>query len=205
MLKIIKRLRLVVFNKSNKTNIRSVRANLKANYGRNVSVGFNSFVDENVQIGDYSYINSNSYIENCSIGKFCSISSGVYISPFEHDYSLKSTHPLLYNSYYKFVQNDAPPRREKVIIGNDVLISLNAIILQGVVIGDGAVIGAGAIVTKDVRPYEIVGGVPARHIKFRFDEETIEQMKCLKWWDWDTNKIRNNISFLRNQSVDIKE
>lgn len=94
--------------------------------------------------------------------------------------------------------------REKVIIGNDVLISLNVIVLEGVTIGNGAIIGAGAVVTRDVKPYEIVGGIPAKHIKFRFDPDTINKLQSEKFWDWDKEKIIKNINYLKNESMSIK-
>ena len=166
----IKRLIIWAYNKKHLTKIYSVSASTKADYGIGVLISDNTTVIDNVVIGDYSYINRGSYVENCIIGKFCSISSGVYICPFEHDYKMKTTHPILREG------KSTPLLRTKVIIGNDVLISLNAIILEGVKIGDGAVIGAGAVVTKDVRPYEIVGGVPAKHIKYRFSDEEIKRL-----------------------------
>ncbi|WHY33849.1 CatB-related O-acetyltransferase [Cytobacillus firmus] len=154
-------------------------------------------VEDNVIIGDYSYVNSGSYIENCVIGKFCSISSGVYICPYEHNHQMRTTHPII-----RYGKTDSP--RMPVVIGNDVLISLNAVILEGVKIGDGAVIGAGAVVTKDVKSYEIVGGIPAKHIKFRFSSSDIEYLQSLKWWDWDIEKIKNNLDFLRKQKDSIQ-
>ena len=199
MKKIIKKIRLSIYNRIHKTRINSINASLDAKYGLNVGVGRNTVISSDVTIGDYSYINSNSYIENCDIGKFCSISSGVYISPFEHNHSYKTTHPILFNSLWGFIQTNSDLVRKKVTIGNDVLISLNAIILEGVTIGDGAVIGAGAVVVKDVKPYEIVGGVPARHIKYRFDSEQIERLKSEKFWEWDKEKIVRNIRYLKNE------
>lgn len=177
--KIIYPIRISYYNWRNDTRIGSVKASLRANYGFMVSIGENTVIADNVTIGDYSYINSGSYIENCSIGKFCSISSGVYIAPAEHDYKLLTTHPI----------SGVAKKSSEVIIGNDVLISLNAVILQGIKIGDGAVIAAGAIVTKDVQPYEIVGGNPAKHIKFRFDDSKITELLDLKWWNWDLDQI----------------
>ena len=192
----------MIFNKQNITRIESINASLKASYGYNVGIAYDTFISDDVKIGDYSYINSNSYIENCEIGKFCSISSGVYISPFEHDYHYKTTHPFLYNSLYGFIKDNPKIQRKKVIVGNDVLISLNAIIKEGVTIGDGAIIGAGAVVTKDVAPYEIVGGVPAKHLKFRFNSGDISKLRAEKFWDWEKEKIVNNIDYLTNK-VDI--
>lgn len=189
----IRRLILPIYNKQHSTKIYSVKASTKANYGTGVLISDMTTVTDDVTIGDYSYINRGSSVENCVIGKFCSISSGVYICPFEHDNKMRTTHPVV-----RWGEPSKP--RPRVIIGNDVLISLNAIILEGVTIGDGAVIGAGAVVTRDVKPYEIVGGVPARHIRFRFSEEEIKKLQELKWWDWDIDKIRKNAGFLRNET-----
>ncbi len=108
-----------------------------------------------------SYINKTSSVENCEIGNLCSISSGVYINLFEHELSKRTTH---------FFAGGPRAKRCKVKIGHDVPISLNEIVLEEVNIGNGAVIAAGAVVTKDVEPYEIVGGVPSKHISWRFDE-----------------------------------
>lgn len=110
-----------------------------------------TIISDDVKIGDFSYVNAYSSLENCEIGKFCSISSGVYISPAEHNLKCVTTHPIVK------VNNDQIVRK-KTIIGNDVLISLNVIILEGIQIGNGAVIAAGAVVTRDVEPYEVVGG-----------------------------------------------
>lgn len=187
-----------LFNFKYNTNIMSTRASLNAKYGSNVSIGYNTYVEEDVSIGSFTYINSNSYVENCSIGKFCSISSGVYISPFEHNNQYITTHPILYNKVYGFVKENTRFTRPKVNIGNDVLISLNCIILEGINIGHGAIIGAGSIVTKDVKPYEIVGGVPAKHIKYRFEMDKINYLLNLQWWDWDREDILKNIDFLKS-------
>lgn len=165
-----------------------------ASYGRENRIGENVIVDDDVVLGDYTYINRNSSLEHCEVGKFCSISEGVKINPVEHNLELITTHPVIgENGHYNLT-------RKAVKIGNDVLISMNAIILSGVEIGDGAVIGAGAVVTKNVAPYEIVGGVPARHIRFRFGEEKRRELQELKWWNWDIAKIQQNIQFLRGET-----
>lgn len=178
--------------KKKAVKLKSYKASLKANYGIAVSIGKNTVISNDVRINDYTYVNSNSYLENCDIGKFCSISSGVHICPVEHKLEYISTHPI---TKYDI-------KRNKVVIGNDVLICLNAIILEGVTIGDGAVIGAGAVVTKNVMPYEIVGGVPAKHLKWRFSKEKTEYLLNLKWWNWNYEKIEKNIPFLRNEDYE---
>lgn len=181
---IIQVVKVSFFNYKKRTHLMSVNASLNAKYGKNVLIDNNTYVSDNVEIGDYSYVNKNSHIENCTIGKYCSISSGVYICPAEHDIKNYSTHPILNNNRQS---------TERVIIGNDVLISLNAIILSDVKIGDGAVIAAGAVVTKDVKDYEVVGGVPAKHIKFRFENNKIKELKESQWWELSLTRIKETL------------
>lgn len=170
------------YNRIHQTNIRSDDASLKARYGNGVSIADTVIVSSDVSIGKYSYVNPHSTLENCTVGNYCSISAGVNICPGEHDLYAISTHPLF--------ARDEMPKRAPVVIGHDVLISLNAVILKGVHIGNGAVIGAGAVVTKDIEPYEIVGGVPAKHIGWRFDPETRERIEQSKWWEKEPAEIR---------------
>ena len=170
------------YNRIHQTNIRSNDASLKACYGNGVSIADTVIVSSDVSIGKYSYVNPHSTLENCTVGNYCSISAGVNICPGEHDLYAISTHPLF--------ARDEIPKRAPVVIGHDVLISLNAVILKGVHIGNGAVIGAGAVVTKDVEPYEIVGGVPAKHIGWRFDPETRERIEQSRWWEKEPNEIK---------------
>ena len=189
--RLIKRIYLPFFNKKHNTRIRSIDASVHAKYGQNVAIGPRTVVEGDASIGDYSYVNRNSYIENCTIGKFCSISSGVYICPFEHDLEIISTHPIACRN--EIVEK----RRRPVKIGNDVLISLNAIILEGVTVGDGAVIAAGAVVTKDVKPYEIVGGVPAHHIGYRAEGKSAKMLLQSEGWNWPIEKIKENMEWLQ--------
>lgn len=186
MKKIIKLVRAKLFNIKNKTNIKSINADLSAKYGKGVSIDKNTIIEPDVSIGKYSYVNKNSSLENCIVGNYCSISSLVYINPYEHALNFRSTHPFC---------DIGREKRKKVIIGNDVLISLNCIILEGVSIGNGAVIAAGAVVTKDVEPYEIVGGVPARHIGWRFNKEEIKRIQDTKWWEFDKEFLQSNLSY----------
>lgn len=140
------------YNKRHKTKINSITASLNASYGNNVRIDPGTIVSSDVTIGDESYVNKNSSLENCTIGKYCSVSEGVFISTWQHNYNAVSTHPIAESKAYR------ERKRRRTVIGNDVWIGLRAIIMEGVHIGDGAVIGAGAVVTKDVTPYEIVGG-----------------------------------------------
>lgn len=164
---IYKLIAIEIYNKKHGTSIMSVRASLHAQYGQNCNIGRKTLVADNVVIGDHSYVNENSYVENCSIGNYCSISDHVLIGPAEHKIECIVSHP---------VAGIKEPRR--VQIGNDVLISHGVTVLQGVSIGDGAVIAAGAVVVNDVEPYSVYGGVPARKIKNRFDDENM--IKCIK-------------------------
>ena len=115
------------------------------------------------------------------IGNYCSVASFVTIGPGEHDLSKVTTSERINTMF----DDHKSMTMKKVVIGNDVWIGVNATVLRGVTIGDGAVIAAGAVVTKDVPPYAIVGGVPARIIKYRFDSSDIEKIKSSEWWNED--------------------
>ncbi len=137
------------------------------------------------QMADLSYIGEYSIVINSSIGKFCSISWGCTIGPEDHDYKRVTSHSFLYSTKaFTLVDRKRYSPFERVCaIGNDVWIGCNATVLRGVTIGDGAVIGANSLVNKDVPPYAIVAGSPAKIVKYRFDPEVIERMLRLKWWD----------------------
>lgn len=135
---------------------------------------------------------------NLVIGKYCSIAAGVVIMlGGEHYYERVSTYPFN-KKFLKNFDEAIKDRKTKggVTIGNDVWIGRNALILSGVKIGDGAVIGAAAVVTKDVPPYAIVAGNPAKIIRYRFDEATINAIIKLDWWNWPDEKVRININKL---------
>ena len=149
----------------------------------------------NVKIEDYSYIANNSHLINCSVGKFCSIGPFVKIGLGKHPVDRFSTSPIFYSTKnplrINLVSQDTFKEFEEVSIGNDVWIGANATIMDGVKIGDGAIVAAGAVVTKDVPDYAIVGGVPARIIKYRFEESIIQKLKTVKWWEMDLNRLSN--------------
>lgn len=154
------------------------------------------------KIGDFSYAQKNTSIWHSSIGKFTSISWNVSIGGGEHDFHRITTHSMLYASMYGFVDGPLYDRfSEKCMIGNDVWIGAGAQILRGVTVGDGAVVAAGAIVTKDVEPYSIVAGVPAKKISQRCSDNVAEEMLRIRWWDFPRETIKENID-LFNRGID---
>lgn len=147
-----------------------------------------------VTVGFGTYIASYSNIHNTTIGKFCSIGPNFFCGYGIHPLNGISTAPMFYSSKKQngttLSKEDKVEERKSIIIGNDVFIGANVILLDGVSIGDGAVIGAGAVVTKDIPPYAIALGVPAKVVKFRFDDIVIQKMLEIKWWDWSEDKLK---------------
>ena len=113
------------------------------------------------------------------------------------------TFPIFFDEWGLDAKNicDAWDNKGDTIIGNDVWIGYEAVIMSGVKIGDGAIIGTRAVVTKDVPPYTVVGGVPAKPIRSRFDDATIEKLEAMCWWDWDYEKIKRNISAIQSGNL----
>lgn len=180
------------------SNVKNVK------FGKYNWLSKNVFVENSI-IGDFSYISDNSVILETSIGKFCSIGPNVRTAPGKHPTkTIVSTHPAIYSNptYCKknFSKVDHHNPFRKVTIGNDVWIAANVIINDGITIGDGAVIAANSVVTKNILPYSIVGGVPAKHIKFRFETNEINFLVDLKWWDKELEWIEENSIYL----LDIK-
>lgn len=142
------------------------------------------------------------------IGKFCSIACGAkfLFNSANHTLSSLSTYPfpLLFEEWGLEKKNvaDSWDNKGDIVVGNDVWIGYEAVILSGVTIGDGAVIGARAVVTKDVPPYTIVGGVPAKPIKKRFSEESIKKLQSIRWWDWSKEKIAENITAIQSGNIE---
>ena len=147
------------------------------------------------QIGAYTYISYGCIINNCQIGNYSSIARGVKIGLGKHPANFISTSPIFYslNNPLKkfFVKSQKFTEFERTTIGNDVLIGVNVVILDGLTIGDGAIIGANAVVTKDIPPFAIAVGSPAKIIRYRFSEENMQKLLSIKWWNKDISELEN--------------
>lgn len=168
-----------------------LRNNSEITFEEDVSIHRSSSVVGKIIMGAFSYIGEESILGRCVIGRFCSIAPKVVIGLGVHPTSNVSTHPFFFASKNGFSIPDGigkprdlkDPKYLGPIIGHDVWIGTNVVINKGVRIGHGAVIAAGAVVTKDVAPYSIVGGCPARHIRYRFDSETVARLLESQWWN----------------------
>ena len=181
--------------------------------------------DPSIEVGDYTIYNDfisdprqfeqNNVLyhypinhERLIIGKFCSIACGVKFLFNCANHTLKSlstyTFPLFYEDWELEKSNVASAWDNKgdIVIGNDVWIGFEAVILAGVKIGDGAIIGTRAVVTKDVPPYSIVGGIPAKVIRKRYSPDIIEQLLSLRWWDWTKDRIKRNLPFIMAGNIE---
>lgn len=176
----------------------------------------------NIKVGDYSYYSGYYHgkhfeenvwylspdrddVDKLIIGKFCSIASGAIFMMAGnqgHRVDWISTHPFFYGGEKWEGAIDAFERKGDTVVGNDVWIGAEAVIMPGVKIGDGAVISTRAVVTKDVPPYTIVGGVPAKIIKPRFSEEEIVKLLEMKWWNWPEEKIIENMRIICSSDID---
>ncbi|MBW4439108.1 MAG: hypothetical protein KME04_18360 [Pleurocapsa minor GSE-CHR-MK-17-07R] len=164
-----------------------------AHFGRYVEIGANSMIVETV-MGDYSYTAGDNQIIYADIGKFSNIASHVRINPGNHPMERVTLHHMTYRrGLYGFGPDDKDffqwRRDHKCTIGHDTWLGHNAIIMPGVSVGDGAVVGSGAVVTKDVAPYTIVVGVPARPMRPRFPEHVAAALLRIAWWDWDHDTL----------------
>ena len=184
----------------------------------------NVITNPNIIIGDYTMYNDfvhdprdfekNNVLyqypvnhDKLVVGKFCSIACGAKFLFTSANHTMKSlsTYPFpIFFEEWKLdsaTVTDAWDNKGDIIIGNDVWVGYDAVILSGVTIGDGAIIGTRAVVTKDVPPYTIVGGVPAKQIRIRFDEETVTRLLELKWWDWADERIKENLPAIQSGRI----
>jgi phosphonate metabolism protein (transferase hexapeptide repeat family) len=178
-----------------------------ATFGRYNEVGARTVLHE-VSMGDYSYVEHESQIAYATIGKFCSIASLTRINPGNHPMQRASQSHFTYraSAYFAGEADDGDffdwRREHHCTLGHDVWIGHGVVILPGRHVGTGAVIAAGAIVTKDVPPYTIVGGNPARPIRRRFSETVETGLMDLAWWDWDHETLRQALPDFRALSVE---
>lgn len=179
----------------------------KCELGIYTSIGPRTSMSEST-FGDYSYVVDGCSIVWADIGKFCSIASSNRINPGNHPMWRAALSHFTYRSesYGFAVPNDEEffdwRKAHRVTLGNDVWIGHGAVILPGVTIGTGAGIGAGAVVSKDVPPFAIVGGVPAKRIRFRFPEKVQEGLLKIAWWDWSREQLEAGLLDLRKFSAE---
>ncbi|WP_455269725.1 DapH/DapD/GlmU-related protein [Rhizobium herbae] len=175
--------------------------------GRYTEVGERCRIDE-VEFGDYSYIERDGMIWCATIGKFANLAASVRINATNHPTWRATLHHFTYRASNYWPDADmeqdffAWRRENRVIIGHDVWIGHGSTVLPGVTIGNGAVVGSGAVVSKDVAPYTIVGGVPAKLIRERFGKDIAERFDKLAWWDWDHGKLRDALDDFRMLDAD---
>ncbi|HDR4707876.1 TPA: CatB-related O-acetyltransferase [Bacillus paranthracis] len=164
--------------------IRSFQVDSKLKISKGARINKGVIIGENVSIDEYSYINDNSIVFNSNIGKFCSISYNCMIGLPNHPIRHISTSPFLYSDNNVLnISRSFEELNSQTLIGNDVWIGAQVIIMRGVSIGNGAIIGAGSVVTKDVPPYAIAVGNPAKVIKYRFEQKQIEFLENFRYWD----------------------
>lgn len=181
----------------------------------------NIVTNPNIIVGDYTYYDDFEDVANFEknvkyhfdfvrdrliIGKFCMIASGVtfIMNGANHLSKSISSYPfaIFGKAWKEAMEGKVYPTKGDTVIGNDVWIGFNSTIMPGVKIGDGAIIAANATVTKDVEPYSIIGGNPARELKKRFSAAQIENLLKIKWWDWDIEKITANVQNLTGEEID---
>ncbi|MDR3704376.1 MAG: CatB-related O-acetyltransferase [Paludibacteraceae bacterium] len=188
------------------TKLRSWQENVKL--GQNVKINPVSLIVDS-EIGDYSYISTNSTIFNTTIGKFCSIGPNFFCGWGIHPTNGISTSPMFYSNIKQNGITLSPlnkiEEREPIIIGNDVFIGANVTVLDGVTINDGAIIGAGAVVSKDIPPYAIAVGCPIKITKYRFDNNKINDLLEIKWWNFSDENLKDVEAFFFNVNKFIQK
>ena len=176
-------------------------------FGRFVEIGQGTRILEST-LGDYSYTDRYADIAYSTLGKFVNVAAFSRINPSEHPHTRASLHHFMYRSSY-YWEDEADEaelfawrRSRSVHVGHDTWIGHGAIVMKGVTIGNGAVVGSNAAVTKDVAPYAIVGGTPAKFIKWRHTSPIADRLQALAWWDWDHQAIHCALPDFRKMPVE---
>ncbi|MEO1249747.1 MAG: DapH/DapD/GlmU-related protein [Pseudomonadota bacterium] len=164
-----------------------------------------SFIDSTM--ADYSYVVTDAGIMGTTIGKFCSIAAQTRLNPGNHPTWRASQHHFLYRARsYQLGEDESDffawRASHPVTVGHDVWMGHGVIVLPGVTVGNGAVLAAGAVVSKDVEPYTIVGGVPAKPIKRRFEPAIADRLQALAWWDWGHNRLAQTLEDFRTLKIE---
>ena len=163
---------------------------------------------EYASLGDYSYLGQRCMVADAAIGKFCAIAAGVRIGAPNHPMDRPSLHRFTYCPEYYSADAERDRgffrdrRTERVTIGHDVWIGHGVIVLPGVTVGNGAVLAAGAVVTREVAPYAIVGGVPARAIRSRFPTSVVARLQRIAWWDWPFDVILERLADFQSSDIE---
>ena len=163
----------------------------------------------NVKLGDYSYVGIGSTLHNTTIGRYCSIADKLVCGLPNHSLALLSTSPLFTmrcnGTHHSWTNERLYYTAPDVKIGNDVWIGYGVTIVNNITVGDGAVIAAGSVVTKDVPPYAIVGGVPAKILRYRFDEDVRKALLKLEWWNLPEEVLKQNIELFQKEKLSISD
>lgn len=175
-------LNLKIIKKAIKRIIRILflKKGIYGDIGKGNKFSHHVFISEFTKIGSYNYVGPYTMMNNCEMGNFCSVGPGVKIGQAEHSKEYFTTSQMLSKPLINYSLN-----KEKSIIGNDVWLAANVVILQGIEIGDGAIVGANAVVTKDIPPYAIAVGMPAKVINYRFSKDMIKQIQKTNWFKFD--------------------
>ena len=200
--------RIYVQLKNPTCTINSARLAKNVKLGKHITLEYGSHILAQ-EIGDYTYINKYSLLDKnvLSIGKYCSVAYNVRIGLGGHPTDWLSTHPFAYQESYGFVTESKrwTTENEETVIGNDVWIGANSTVLAGVNVGDGAIIGAHSLVTKDVEPYSIVVGTPAKHIRYRHSEELIKKLQEIQWWNLSRKELSKYVKYMDDPERVLQE